>query len=306
MPRIRISRGRAEPVRVLVTGASGYIGRHMVALLLTMGRDVHVVSRRGLSMPGVTPHPGDLLVPGVPESLVAAIRPDAILHAAWEATPGAYWNSPDNPAWTDATTALATSAREWGVRRFVGVGTSAEYDWTDGHCEEGVTAETPATPYGRAKRDAAGGVLALEREGFSAAWGRVFFLFGGNEYPSRLVPSVALAILQQTPALCSHGEQVRDFLHVEDVASALVALLESPVRGVVNVASGDAHRVREVIEGIASRLGRPDLIRLGARHTDEPLVLTAATRRLREEVGWRPRLSFDAALDTAAMQYKRT
>jgi len=290
-------------MRVLVTGGTGYIGRHVVPRLLAQGCEVHVITRRESALTGTVAHHGNLLVPGVAESLVAEVRPEAVLHAAWEATPGAYWTSPDNPAWAAATVALASSARDIGARRFVGVGSSAEYDWTGGHCEEGVTAETPNTPYGQAKQQACEAVLALSRPGFTVAWGRVFFLFGDDEYPSRLVPSVALAIREERPALCSHGEQLRDFLHVEDVDDALVALLTSDVRGAVNIASGEAHRVRDVIEGLANRLGRPDLIRLGARPTDEAPILTAATRRLRDEVGWRPHFSFEAALDAAAAHW---
>ena len=98
---------------------------------------------------------------------------------------------------------------------------------------------------------------------------------------------------------------MRDFLHVMDVAGALVALLLSSVEGVVNIASGESHRVREVVEGLAHRLGHPELIRLGARATNEPPVLTASAQRLHGEVGWQPSLPFDAALDAAADYWRR-
>lgn len=287
-------------MRVLVTGGSGYIGRPVVAALIASGHEVHVVSRRRDAVPGATVHHGHLLESGTPEAVIAKARPHAVLHIAWEATPGVYWTSHDNPRWLDATVALARAARDHGATRFVGVGSSAEYDWTAGHCDEVGTPLVPATPYGRAKLAACVAVSAMNQPGFSTAWGRVFFLFGGDEHPSRLVPSVALAIGRGEPARCSHGEQQRDFLHVDDVAGALVALLRSDVTGAVNIASGDAHQVREVIEGLATRLGRPDLVHLGAIEAQGPLVLTAGARRLRDEVGWRPRLSFDDALDKAA------
>jgi len=291
-------------VRVLVTGGSGYIGRHAVAGLLALGHEVHIVSRANTQAPGATVHSDDLLEADAPGALIARVRPDAILHMAWQATPGVYWTSPDNPRWTEATAALAQAARDHGAVRFVGAGSSAEYDWTAGHCDERTTALTPETPYGRAKLAAGEAVSALSRDGFTTAWGRVFFLFGGEEHPARLVPSVALAIGRGEPARCSHGNQVRDFLHVEDVAGALVSLLGSNVTGAVNIASGDGHRVRDVIEGLATRLGRPDLVQLGAIEAQGPMVLTAAARRLRDEVGWRPRLTFDAALDRTAEYWR--
>lgn len=296
----RTRTGRAQrsdtlpTVRIVVTGASGYIGRHVVPLLRAQGHDVVGVGREA-----------DLLDPAAPAALVARTGPEAVLHLAWEATPGVYWQSPDNPRWASATIALAGAASAAGARRFVGVGSCAEYDWSQPSLDESVAAEAPATPYGRAKLDAGRQVRALAGPGFSVAWARIFFLFGNDEHPSRLVPTVTRALLAGREAACTHGRQQRDFLHVEDVAGALVALLTSTVSGVVNVASGTARPVREVIAGIAARTGRGDLVRYGAVPMHEPDRLETRARRLQDEVGWRPALTFEQSLDRA-VDYWRT
>jgi nucleoside-diphosphate-sugar epimerase len=249
-------------------------------------------------------HHADLLAPGAPESLVARVQPAVVLHFAWNVTPGEYWTSEQNHAWRAATAALARAHFEAGGRRFVGAGTCAEYDWSAGLCDELTTPLEPATLYGEAKlgawHDVAASAAAAPRAGATAAWGRVFWMFGGDEHAARLVPSVARALLAGKPALCTHGEQLRDFLHVDDVAGAFVALVTSNVEGAVNIASGQPHLVRDVIYGIATRVGRPDLVRLGARPTTDPPVVTATTVRLANEVGWRPTRTFEQALEEAA------
>jgi nucleoside-diphosphate-sugar epimerase len=99
----------------------------------------------------------------------------------------------------------------------------------------------------------------------SLAWGRIFFAFGPHEHPARLASSVVRALLSGSEALCSDGEQVRDFLYAPQLAEAFVALLRSEVTGPVNMASGEARPVRDLIFALAEAVGRPDLVRLGAR-----------------------------------------
>jgi nucleoside-diphosphate-sugar epimerase len=288
---------------VLVTGATGFVGRHALQALLRSGQEVHAVART--PPPGaaeVSWHTADLLEPGAAERVVAAARPSHLLHLAWYAEHGRYWTAPENVQWVEATLALFRAFAGQVGERAVMAGTSAEYDWSHGFCSEHVTPRRPATLYGVAK-DAAHRVVAAaaEQAGVGLAWGRVFFLYGPHEHPERLVPSVARALVQGRPAPVSSGAQVRDFMHVEDVADGFAALLRSNVAGPVNVASGDPVRIRDIVATLGELAGRPDLLRLGElpdRPGDPPL-LVADVRRLRDEVGFVPRHSLvDGLRDT--------
>jgi nucleoside-diphosphate-sugar epimerase len=223
---------------------------------------------------------------------VRDVRPTHLLHLAWETTHGAFWSAPANLDWLAASVHLVRAFAEAGGRRAVVAGTCAEYLWDDRVCHERTTPLEPATLYGAAKhalhvalRGYAGAV------GFELAWGRVFLLHGPGEPPGRLVPSVATAMLEARPAACSHGRQVRDLLHVDDVAAGFGALLASGVTGAVNVASGEPVTLAEVVGTIGEITGHPELLRLGAipASPGEPATLVADVRRLRDEVGFRPR-----------------
>ena len=140
-----------------------------------------------------------------------------------------------------------------------------------------------------------------EREGLELAWGRLFFLYGPREDPGRLVASVIRSLLAGNAVEVTAGKQRRDFLHVEDVAGALVALLESTVCGPVNIASGRPTAVADVVDRIGELIGRPELVLRGALpdRSDEPPLLVADVARLRDEVGYRPRWGLtDGLADT--------
>jgi nucleoside-diphosphate-sugar epimerase len=168
-----------------------------------------------------------------------------------------------------------------------------------GRCDEFTTPLRPRTVYGRCKNELREWAEHYARgTGVSFAWARLFFLYGPREHPDRLVPSVARSLLRGHPVACSDGTQRRDYLHVDDAADALVGLLQSDLVGPVNVGAGWAVPVREVIDVVARECGRPELVRLGARPAppDDPPLLVANVGRLRDELGWRPRIALPAGL----------
>jgi nucleoside-diphosphate-sugar epimerase len=123
-------------------------------------------------------------------------------------------------------------------------------------------------------------------------------LFGPHENPARPVAYVIRSLLKGEPAACTKGAQILDFLHVEDVASALVALLESEVQGTVNIGSGVAVSLRTVFETIGRQLDRSTLIQFGAREDSSPSYrIWANTRRLAKEVGWVPRYTLAGGIE---------
>jgi len=269
--------------RVLVTGAAGFIGSHAVRVLEKRGHEV-VTSRV------------DLLAPGAAEELVRQTRPTDLLHLAWYAVPGKFWSAPENLVWVEATLQLLRAFYGAGGRRAVAAGTCAEYDWSGkGPLSESETPLRPATVYGRAKADT---FEAAAGFGGDLAWGRVFFLYGPGEHPDRLVASVARRLVAGEEAPTSEGTQVRDFLHVEDVAGAFAALLDSGVTGAVNIGSGVPVTVREVVEEVARAAGRPELLRVGAlpARADEAPELVADVRRLHDDVRFRPRYDLPAGV----------
>ena len=292
-----------------MTGAGGFIGRSSLEALRAAGYEVHaVLSPQSAAPGGARVHRADLLDLGAIDHLIGAVRPTHLLHFAWIATPGLYSGSAENYRWLAASQHLLRSFRAAGGGRTVMAGSCAEYDWSRAQvCNE------RTSPLASHSKDAVSAYaeckLALQRDledfgraqGLSTAWGRIFFQFGPHEHPQRLVASVIVNLLLGRDALCTHGRQLRSFLHVADVGCAFAALLNSEVAGPVNIGSGERIELAELLEAAARQIGRPELLKLGARSAPpgEPAVLLPDIGRLRDEVGFKPRWTLDAGLADA-------
>lgn len=299
-------------MKVLVTGASGFVGRAAVAALRARDVEVHGVGRRpadrldGLEVDAW--YEADVLDPLAVDVVLNEAGASHLLHLAWCTEHGRFWDDPANGTWMDATARLAESFRDAGGARFVLAGSCTQYDWSDaalgpdGVAHEHTTPHEPRTPYGAAKEYAS---LELEARaddlGLSVATGLVFFPYGPHEKPERLVPSVTRRLLAGEPAETSAGTQVRDFLHVTDCGAALAALVDSDVTGPVNIGSGTGTAIADVARTIAQILDREDLLRIGAlpMRGDEPPRLVADVDRLRDEVGFTPAFDLESGLADA-------
>jgi nucleoside-diphosphate-sugar epimerase len=280
---------------ILVTGATGFIGSHIARRLVHEGHEVFVLTREESSLEAIADVvselrvvQGDLRDVRELEPQLARMAPEICVHAAWYAVPGSYLDAEENVRLVGATAELASLLARVGCRRFVGIGSCFEYDTTAGILSER-TPTHPTNLYAASKL--ATFLLTKQlgaRAGMEVAWARLFYQYGPFEDDRRLVPAVIQALLRAEEVRLTSGNQVRDFLHVRDVAAAVSAVSHSTVTGAVNVGSAEAITVRALVEMIASTLSRPDLLVFGAlpERLGDPPVVCADNRRLVEECGW--------------------
>lgn len=283
----------------MLTGASGFIGRHCVPRLVAQGYEVHAVSARSSAAKdsfGVRWHRFDLQDADACARAVEVIAPTHLLHLAWIATPGVFWRSEANLGWLASGVRLIDAFYRRGGERAVGVGTCAEYAWSSEQSVEGRTRLEPDTIYGRCKL-ALGLAFdaAAQIHGRGAAWARLFFPYGPGEPDGRLIPAVVRALLKGEAVECTHGRQMRDFVYIDDVADALVTLLGSTAGGAFNIGGGRGMALRDVVGAIVAQLGHPELVKFGAREPPpgDPQYVVADIARIGRETGWQPKVMIE-------------
>ena len=272
---------------ILLTGATGFVGRQVLRVLEERNCRVRLVVREG--------KPDRLPQAAVTEEVIsspdifdeseswwadACRGVDTVVHVAWYAEPGQYLHSPKNRACLDGTLRLSRGAIAAKVRRFVGIGTCFEYDLSAGHLSI-TTPLRPTTPYAVAKVAA---FVALSRElplaGIEFAWCRLFYLYGEGEDARRLVPVLHTKLKAGEPVDLTSGDQIRDYLDVREAGRIITEAALGTVQGPANICSGIPITIRQLAEQIADQYGRRDLLRFGTRPdnpVDPPCVIGVPT-----------------------------
>lgn len=257
---------------VLVTGATGFVGRHLLDALVRGGVRVRAVVRAGREQTLVE-HPAVKSVVTTPSLFHedeawwrrAAEGMDTVIHAAWYAVPGQYLQAPENLDCLNGTLIMARGCLAAGMRRFVGIGTCFEYDLAAGD----LSVDTPLKPqtlYAAAKASTYACLSNwLPAAGMEFAWCRLFYLHGPGEDERRFVPYLRACLSAGKTADLTSGNQVRDYIDVRDAAARIAGLALGTPTGPVNICSGVPVTIRELALTIAAEYGRPDLLNFGAR-----------------------------------------
>lgn len=298
--------------RVLLTGATGFIGSMVTRRLLQQGHTVSIVIRSGSAtwriedvLPSLHVIWSDLTDSTSLASELAETSPDVAIHLAWYVESGEYLASPRNISMVAMTLGLASTLATVGCKRFVGIGTCFEYDLALGYLSE-TSGTAPSNMYAASKL-ACREILEHFHRGVGAefAWLRLFYQYGPYEDSRRLVPSVICRLLRDQVALVTPGEQIRDYLHVADVASAISAVALSSVEGVVNIGSGKPVSIKELVTCIGETTRRSDLVHAGAlpyRPGDPPFVC-ANVERLKS-VGWEPAFTLRQGIENTVSWWR--
>lgn len=283
--------------RVLITGGTGLIGRELYAPLIQHGLEAHVltIDEENPPYPNVTWWKGNLFDENFVAHVCKTVRPAYLLNLAW-CTGGDYQTSNTNFDFVRAGLTLLKHFAANGGKRAVLAGTCMEYAPQD----KPLTETAPLAPqnlYARCKDNLHR--LAqdfCQANDISLAYGRIFYVYGHKEHPSRLTASILNHLQKGEPVQinCAHLE--RDYMYTKDIAAAFVALLTSPAQGPVNICTGKAVSLAAYARAIAKQLGKEDLLVFKQLPTPQPLRLVGDNTRLLTEIGFTPHYTLASAL----------
>ncbi|MDR3372549.1 MAG: NAD(P)-dependent oxidoreductase [Ancalomicrobiaceae bacterium] len=302
-------------MRLLITGATGFVGAATVRRALETGDEVAVLirdparpSRLTPQLPQVAMFVADLRDAVAVGTALAAFRPEAVLHLAWAGVSGAARNDPsqvyDNLV---PTVRLVDLSARHGVGKFVGLGSQGEYGPLDTVISE-TDRPQPTTLYGTSKLATA---LISERmaalSGQQFAWLRLFSTYGPGDSEIWMIPSIIGQLLRGERPKTTAGTQLWDYLYIDDVADGILAATRSEAAvGVFNLGSGKPVAVRWIIETIRDLIDPDADIGFGEVpfRPDQVMHMEADITRLTSLTGWEPKVDFRDGLQrtVAAMR----
>ena len=253
--------------KVAITGASGFVGRHVLAELILHPVEIVVMTRDSSNLAGVDKNLRvveiDIEKAGK-DSYERLGRPDILIHLAWGGLPN-YRSLHHTEIELPVQYQFLKTMVEAGLPSLVVTGTCFEYGMQSGALSEGMEA-LPDNPYGCAKNLLRQKLERLQRTiNFNLNWLRLFYVYGEGQAKTALLPQLKAAIEHGDKVFnMSGGEQLRDYLPISEVARLIIEIaLKRKNYGAVNICSGSPVSVRSLVEGWLAENGWNIQLNLG-------------------------------------------
>ena len=281
-------------MNILLTGPTGFIGPAFIRRAWSRGHQIAGLIIPSESIPSDLPATRDLLwlrgtLQEAPWQEILAFHPDVCVHMAWITTPGVYLESPENLRFLQASITFLRRLREIGVRHVFGLGTCVEYRITNEPLSEETTPVNPTTTYARCKNELRQTMESdAHQHNFAFCWGRVFYPYGPREHPSRLCSSIIQKLTREETIVLKTPDSTKDYIYIEDLADALLLVLEKKFSGTINLGTGIGLSVREIARTIGEMMGKAHLIQEASPPEIDPLGYVVADPSRLHQLGWRP------------------
>ncbi|CAO4840711.1 MAG: hypothetical protein CNLJKLNK_00246 [Holosporales bacterium] len=221
-------------LRILLTGATGFIGQHLLNLLSPY--NVVPTSRHHKDFPL------DIFCQKNVRQFLQDTNPKILIHLAWDVTHQQFWNSPLNEQYQEASCFLFQEFIDIGGKHIIATGSGAEYPPSDKQVKEmDIVDRSLLTPYGKAKRACCD---FLESQNAPFTWFRLFGITGENEKEERFFPTARKSILNKESFLIQHPDIYHDYIDVVDFCKIILKCIESEPWGIVNIGTGKAHSMQ--------------------------------------------------------------
>lgn len=284
--------------KVLITGGTGFIGRNVVAELIKRGYEVHslVFPPFAPEQKGLVQYEMNLMDSNAIDKFLSEHHFENLIHLAWYVGKGCHI-ADQNIDWTISTLNLLTNFQKYGGKTFVGAGTISEYEYKFGYLLEDETPTNPETLYGESKNSVYKIAKTFcKQHDIKFKWPRIFNLYGPNEKPQRLMPSVINSCLKGEDVKVSDCLKFQDYLHVEDTARGIVEVFESDIQGAVNICSGKPVQLRYIVNKIAELTNFKGNILWGAIPAAFGDEVVVGNNDKLKSIGWNPKYTLDEGL----------
>ncbi len=285
--------------KIIVTGASGFIGRACIKQLLDQSNfEIHAISSKKQiknSTDGVLWYQVDIFDTERIQHVCKEIQATYLLHLAWDVSEKKY-NSKQHYNWIKVGVDLVEAFTKYGGKRIVAAGTCVEYDWSYKNCSEDSPLK-PQNAYGIAKHKLQELLNAHARQNnISFVWGRIFFAYGPNENSNNIIPYIIRSLKEGHIVTIKRGNDIRDYIFIDDVAKALVTLIDNEIEGAVNISSDTSIKIKDLALNLAGYFNKTHLIKFEDGNSIPHSCIVGEDSRLQKELNWKPIVSLDKGL----------
>lgn len=292
--------------KVLLTGATGLIGKELIKPLLERGYEIFAISRNPLqNTQYITWLSGDLFDTQFIKYCCEKAKADILVHLAWKVTKD-YATSNENFSFLASSISLLQEFQQNGGKQVFFCGSYFEFDLSQTVLTEQSKLAPEKMAYTFCKNELRKiAEKFCQQNAMDFCYGRIFNVFGHNEEKNRLTRQILDCLFANKEVIIKSGPLQKDYMYSREIAAAVTEILKSNVQGTINICTGKPIAIKDIALTIARKLHKEHLIKFQDDFGNQPLCVYGDNTKLLAETAYKPQYSFEQAIDEIIATYEK-